>query len=93
VGATNSSNSNRLRELGEQKGVESYLIANAGEINKVWLDEKQKIAVTAGASAPEILVQQVVDRLKEFGATVASESEGIVETISFTLPRELRKSS
>lgn len=90
VGATNSSNSNRLRELGEQKGVESYLIANAGEINKAWLDEKQKIAVTAGASAPEILVQQVVDRLKEFGATVASESEGIVETISFTLPRELR---
>jgi len=93
VGATNSSNSNRLRELGEQKGVESYLIANAGEINKAWLDEKQKIAVTAGASAPEILVQQVVEKLKEYGATVASETEGIVETISFTLPRELRKSS
>ena len=92
VGATNSSNSNRLRELGEQRGVESYLIANAEEIDKAWLDDKQKIAVTAGASAPEVLVQQVIERLKEYGATVASETEGVVETVSFTLPRELRES-
>jgi len=90
VGATNSSNSNRLRELGEQRGVESYLIADAEGIDKTWLDDKQKIAVTAGASAPEVLVQQVISRLKDYGATVASETEGIVETVSFTLPRELR---
>ena len=93
VGATNSSNSNRLRELGEQKGVQSYLIADAEGIDKSWLDDKQKIAVTAGASAPEVLVQEVVERLKEYGATVATETEGIVETVSFTLPRELRESS
>ena len=93
VGATNSSNSNRLRELGEQRGVQSHLIADAEGINKSWLDDKQKIAVTAGASAPEVLVQQVVERLKEYGATVATETEGIVETVSFTLPRELRESS
>jgi len=90
VGATNSSNSNRLRELGERAGVESHLIADASVISQQWLDGKTKIGVTAGASAPEILVQQVIDQLKEFGATTASESSGIVETISFSLPKELR---
>lgn len=90
VGATNSSNSNRLRELGERAGVESHLIANSGEIEKSWLDGKTKIGVSAGASAPEILVKQVLERLSEFGAHTARESDGIVETISFSLPRELR---
>ena len=90
VGATNSSNSNRLRELGERAGVESYLIANSGEIQQSWLDNKTKIGVTAGASAPEILVRQVIDQLVEFGATTAKESDGILETISFSLPKELR---
>lgn len=90
VGATNSSNSNRLRELGERAGVESYLIANASEIKQSWLDNKTRIGVTAGASAPEVLVKQVIDKLAEFGATTANESDGIVETISFSLPKELR---
>ena len=93
VGATNSSNSNRLRELGERAGVESHLIANSAEIEKNWLDGKTKIGVTAGASAPEVLVKQVIDQLVEFGATAANESDGIVETISFSLPKELRMRS
>lgn len=93
VGATNSSNSNRLRELGERAGVESHLIADSSEIDESWLSEKNRIAVTAGASAPEILVRQVVERLKEFGATTAVEASGIEETISFSLPRELRRDS
>ncbi len=91
VGATNSSNSNRLRELGERAGVESHLIADSTEIDSDWLAGKTRIAVTAGASAPEILVQQVVERLKQAGATTAAEESGIEETISFSLPRELRR--
>ncbi len=93
VGAGNSSNSNRLRELGERAGVESYLIANSTEIEKSWLEGKTKIGVTAGASAPEVLVKQVIDQLVDFGATAANESEGIVETISFSLPKDLRMHS
>lgn len=90
VGAANSSNSNRLRELGERAGVESHLITRADDIDAAWLDGKQCVGVTAGASAPEILVQEVVDRLTANGGTVVNENRGIEETISFSIPRALR---
>jgi len=67
VGSPNSSNSNRLRELSEQKGVVSYLVDAPEQINKSWFDGVQTVGITAGASAPEILVKQVIDQVKEFG--------------------------
>lgn len=91
VGAINSSNSNRLRELGERAGVESYLIDRAENIQTQWLEGKTKIGVTAGASAPEILIQEVIARLENEGATQATESIGIEETISFSIPKILRQ--
>jgi len=91
VGAQNSSNSNRLRELGERAGIPSYLIADADAIDKAWLDNCQKIGVTAGASAPEELVQRVVDHLKVLGARVVEEADGVVETVSFSIPKPLRR--
>ncbi len=91
VGAQNSSNSNRLRELGERAGIPSYLIADASAIKAEWLKEDLKIGVTAGASAPDELVQQVIGHLKSCGASVVNEVEGVVETISFSIPRQLRK--
>jgi len=90
VGATNSSNSNRLRELGERAGVESHLIARADDIQKTWLSEKTRVGVTAGASAPEILVQEVITRLQSEGGKTAQEFKGIEETISFSIPPALR---
>jgi len=91
VGAANSSNSNRLRELGERAGVESHLITRASDIPDSWLNGKEKVGVTAGASAPEVLVQEVMDRLKEAGGTTPVEYDGIEETISFSIPKELRR--
>lgn len=90
VGATNSSNSNRLRELGERAGIESQLIARADDIQPGWLTNKNKVGVTAGASAPEILVKEVVERLKDAGGQTAVEFAGIEETISFSIPPTLR---
>jgi len=90
VGSTNSSNSNRLRELAEQKGIKGYLIDNADQINKVWLGEDSVVGVTAGASAPEILVQEVVQRLIDWGATRVVEEVTKPENVSFALPLELR---
>ncbi len=90
VGATNSSNSNRLRELGERAGIDSQLIARADDIQSSWLTGKNKIGVTAGASAPEILVREVIDQLKEAGGQTAVEFAGIEETISFSIPPSLR---
>ncbi|MFQ3236067.1 MAG: 4-hydroxy-3-methylbut-2-enyl diphosphate reductase [Paraglaciecola sp.] len=90
VGAQNSSNSNRLRELGEKIGAKSYLIADANCIERQWLQGAQHIGVTAGASAPEILVQGVVERLKEWGAISATERSGTEENIEFAVPKELR---
>jgi 4-hydroxy-3-methylbut-2-enyl diphosphate reductase len=90
VGAQNSSNSNRLRELAEKIGATAYLIADAGCIQKSWLENAKNIGVTAGASAPEILVQGVVNRLKEWGATAAIERVGREENIEFAVPKELR---
>ena len=91
VGATNSSNSNRLAELGRRAGVESYLIARADVIDPAWLEGREAIGVTAGASAPEVLVAEVIERLREAGGEVPEEHEGIVETVTFAIPRELRR--
>ena len=90
VGSPNSSNSNRLRELAEQQGVDAWLLDDPAQIQAAWLEGCQRIGVTAGASAPEVLVQQVVSRLQEWGATLTQEQAGREETITFALPRELR---
>lgn len=90
VGAQNSSNSNRLRELAEKIGAKAHLIADANCIQRQWLQGAQHIGVTAGASAPEILVQGVVERLKEWGAVNATERSGRAENIEFAVPKELR---
>jgi len=90
VGSPNSSNSNRLRELAEQQGVPGYLLDSPDQIQETWLKGKRTVAVTAGASAPEVLVQQVIARLKETGADAVTEQTGRVENVTFALPRELR---
>jgi 4-hydroxy-3-methylbut-2-enyl diphosphate reductase len=90
VGSPNSSNSNRLRELAEKQGVPAHLIDGADDIDRAWLDGKSSIGVTAGASAPEGLVQGVVSRLREWGATGVRELDGDVENVTFALPKELR---
>ena len=92
VGASNSSNSNRLRELGERAGIPSYLIATADDIDEEWLTVR-RIGVTAGASAPEELVQQVVSRIKDSPSTVVTELAGREENITFSVPKELRKTT
>ena len=91
VGSTNSSNSTRLMEISEKVGVPSYLIDNASVINREWLDDKQCIGVTAGASAPEVLVEAVINQLKEWGAETVEEAPGIIEKVVFSLPKELAK--
>lgn len=89
VGSPTSSNSNRLRELADKRGVPAYLIDGANEIQREWLEGKQTIGVTAGASAPEILVKDVIARLQSWGAAPAQEMSGRAETIVFALPKEL----
>lgn len=90
VGSINSSNSNRLRELAERCGSEAYLIDGAGDIQPQWLSGKRAVGITAGASAPEVLVKAVIERLISYGASAATEADGIEESVSFSLPRELR---
>lgn len=90
VGSVNSSNSNRLRELAERCGAQAYLVDNAADVKSQWLEGKQVIGVTAGASAPEILVKEVIDKLRFFGAEIPQENHGEPENISFSLPKELR---
>jgi len=89
VGSPNSSNSNRLREVAENLGREAYLVDNADGLRPEWLVGKRTVGVTAGASAPEVLVAEVVERLKALGATRVRELEGISETITFPLPKGL----
>ncbi len=89
VGSPNSSNSTRLMEISEKVGVPSYLIDNASEIKQQWLDGKQCIGVTAGASAPEVLVEAVINQLQEWGADSVDEAPGKIEKVVFSLPREL----
>lgn len=90
VGSPNSSNSNRLRELSERIGTQAYLIDNASEIETQWLESVSKIGITAGASAPAVLVEQVIERLKELGADAPQELAGREENIVFSIPTELR---
>lgn len=90
VGSPNSSNSNRLRELAERMGKKAYLIDNAEELDQQWFELNVKIGVTAGASAPEILIKQVLDRLQDWGARLPAELAGREEHITFSLPKELR---
>ena len=87
VGSPNSSNSNRLCEVAEKKGTPAYMVDNASQINPEWLINRQRIGVTAGASAPEILVQAVIARLKEYGVKNVRNLEGIEENIIFPLPK------
>ena len=89
VGSPNSSNSNRLREVAEKRGVPSYMVDNASQIDPEWLQDKRRIGVTAGASAPEVLVQAVIDRLKECGAKSVRTLEGVEEHVTFPLPKGL----
>jgi 4-hydroxy-3-methylbut-2-enyl diphosphate reductase len=90
VGSPNSSNSNRLRELAEKYGATAYLIDGAEDIRREWIAGAVKVGVTAGASAPEVLVEQVIERLREWGADAVQETEGKREQVVFSLPRELR---
>ena len=90
VGSTNSSNSNRLRELAERCGARAYLVDDATQIDPAWLVEASGVGVTAGASAPEILVEAVVGRLEELGVEGVTSLEGRQENITFSLPRALR---
>lgn len=90
VGSKNSSNSNRLAELARRNSKNAYLIDYASDINLEWLANARRIGVTAGASAPDILVKQVIDHLKSLGCTSMIETEGITENITFEIPKELR---
>mgnify|MGYP000049765140 CR=1 FL=1 len=90
VGSPNSSNSNRLRELSERIGTQAYLIDNAEEIQTEWLENVGQIGITAGASAPAVLVEQVIERLKQLGANAPRELSGREENIVFSIPKELR---
>ena len=90
VGSPTSSNSNRLREVAHRLGTEAYMVDNASELKPEWFDGKQRVGLTAGASAPDILVQQVIDRLRELGAISVRKLDGITETIKFPLPKGLK---
>jgi 4-hydroxy-3-methylbut-2-enyl diphosphate reductase len=90
VGSPNSSNSNRLAELSENIGVPSYLVDTPEQIERAWFDNVDVVGVTAGASAPEILVKQVIDQIKHWGGSVVNEASGPIENVSFSLPIELR---
>ncbi len=90
VGSPNSSNSNRLRELAERMHVSAYLIDNAEQIQTAWFSEKSSVGITAGASAPDVLVQNVIEKVKALGGAAPIELDGTPENITFSLPKELR---
>ncbi len=90
VGSPSSSNSNRLREIAEKAGIPGYLIDGPDDMRREWFEGKASVGVTAGASAPEILVMRVIDRLREWGGAVAEEVPGRPEHVVFSLPRQLR---
>ena len=93
VGSPNSSNSNRLREVAKNIGVTAYLVDNASEVQPDWLQGKQNIGISAGASAPEVLVTEVIARLKELGAGDVRELDGIEENVVFPIPKSLSDTS
>ena len=90
VGSPTSSNSNRLRELAERLGTESYMVDSAAELQPRWFEDKLRVGITAGASAPEVLVREVVDRVKALGAVSVRRMDGIEETLKFPLPKGLK---
>ena len=90
VGSPTSSNSNRLREVARKLGTESYMVDSADELQAHWFNGRQRVGLTAGASAPEILVRQVIDRIKALGAVSVRKMDGIQETIKFPLPKGLK---
>ncbi len=90
VGSPTSSNSNRLREVARKRGTEAYMVDNADELKPEWFEGKSHIGLTAGASAPEILVQQVIERIKALGAVSVRKMDGIEETVKFPLPKGLK---
>jgi len=90
VGSVASSNSNRLRELAERCGCKAYLIDGPEDIDTEWLEQSKAIGITAGASAPDVLVRDVISRLVELGANAPQELSGVVENVTFSLPKELR---
>lgn len=89
VGASNSSNSNRLREIGSEAGVPSYLVADGGEVDPAWLEGKSTVGVTAGASAPEVLVEDVIDALRAIAPVQIETLPGVEESVEFRLPNDL----
>jgi 4-hydroxy-3-methylbut-2-enyl diphosphate reductase len=91
VGSPNSSNSNRLREVSENMGVPAYLVDTAADLRPEWVSGKRRVGITAGASAPEVLVDELVERLKALGAQSVRPLDGITESVVFTLPRELAR--
>ena len=91
VGSPNSSNSNRLREVAALRGVDAYMVDNAGYLQQAWFEGKTKVGVTAGASAPEVLVQEVIDTIEAWGFDTVREGKGAEENIVFVLPKALRK--
>jgi len=93
VGSHSSSNSNRLREIAEKNGLPGHLVDGPDDLRREWFDGKQVVGVTAGASAPELLVQRVVSRLREWGGQGPEEVLGREENVVFALPRELRARS
>jgi 4-hydroxy-3-methylbut-2-enyl diphosphate reductase len=93
VGARNSSNSNRLREVGEQLGVQAYLVQDAAELDPVWLQSARRVGVTAGASTPEELVRELLSRLSKLGVDTVFELDGERETVSFGLPAALTRAA
>ncbi len=93
VGSPNSSNSNRLREVADSLGTEAYMVDNASQLRPEWLAGKRRIGVTAGASAPEVLVLAVLERLRELGAGKVTQLDGITENVTFPLPRGLAAAS
>ena len=90
VGSPNSSNSNRLRELAQRMGCQAHLIDNASEMNQTWFDNINTVGVTAGASAPEVLIQEVLQQLQDWGGELPNELSGIEENVTFSLPKALR---
>jgi 4-hydroxy-3-methylbut-2-en-1-yl diphosphate reductase len=90
VGSPTSSNSNRLRELAERLGKPAYMVDDASALDPAWLEGKQRVGLTAGASAPDVLVQQVIARLKELGALAVRKLDGVAETVHFPLPKGLK---
>jgi 4-hydroxy-3-methylbut-2-enyl diphosphate reductase len=89
VGSPNSSNSNRLREVAEQRGVPAYMIDSADELDPAWIADRPRVGVTAGASAPEVLVEEVIARLKSLGARSVRQLEGVEENVVFPMPKGL----